>query len=349
MMLSENKILFMLSILLIGICSSCTHTEEDAVKDAAVLIPDTTWTCSMPEGIPIPEEGAPVFEATMALDQIYEIGKTQYGDRTVIVTREGILSGEKIKGKVLAGSLDFELMLSNGIVEIEQVLVIQTDDGKIIYARNAGVGLPGSASRVVMDFEAPNESDYAWLNTGQFVARRNVDPAARTLTLSVYDVATVLEEMDTAGSVRVEKPDDAPPQPWDPRMRDAAEQQGEEIIVETVTLGDSISVGASKRGGRNIIPITGGDLSGQINGKVLFGGADYQNLGNPMTLDARYLWQTDDGEVIIVRNAGGFGAMIPTFEARIDGNYAWLNSGRYISSNPGMGSGGVSLTFYRSE
>ena len=29
---------------------------------------------------------------------------------------------------------------------------------------------------------------------------------------------------------------------------------------------------------------------------VLPGGADYQNLANPPTIDARYLWQTSDGE-----------------------------------------------------
>jgi hypothetical protein len=39
---------------------------------------------------------------------------------------------------------------------------------------------------------------------------------------------------------------------------------------------------------------------------------------------------------------------VPTFEARVDGPYAYLNSGRYLSSNPGMGQGGVGLTFYES-
>jgi hypothetical protein len=42
---------------------------------------------------------------------------------------------------------------------------------------------------------------------------------------------------------------------------------------------------------------------GKINEwKNQTGGADYRNLANPMTIDARYLWQTSDGEVIIVRN-----------------------------------------------
>ena len=108
------------------------------------------------------------------------------------------------------------------------------------------------------------------------------------------------------------------------------------------------SVGPSKRGNRNIIPITGGELDGRISGKVLPGGADYQNLSPPATIDARYLWQTNDGEVIIVRNAGPFGALVPTFEARIDSPYAWRNTGSYLSSNPGVKPDGVGITMYDS-
>jgi len=81
---------------------------------------------------------------------------------------------------------------------------------------------------------------------------------------------------------------------------------------------------------------------------VLMGGADYQNLSPPAEIDARYLWETADGEVILVRNAGPFGALVPTFETRVDGPYAYLNSGKYLSSNPGMGQGGVAITFYES-
>jgi hypothetical protein len=120
------------------------------------------------------------------------------------------------------------------------------------------------------------------------------------------------------------------------------------LIVETVTLSPSQSVGASKRGNRNIIPITGGEVSGRLTGKVLPGGADYQNLSNPATIDARYLWQSNDGEIIIVRNGGPFGSLVPTFEVRTDGPHAWLNTGSYLSSPPGMRPGGVGITMYDS-
>ncbi len=50
-----------------------------------------------------------------------------------------------------------------------------------------------------------------------------------------------------------------------------------------------------------------------------------------------------------MRNGGAFGSLVPTFEVRVDSKYAWLNDGVYLSSNPGMGAGGVTLTFYESK
>lgn len=319
--------------------------DQSAGADKAI-IPDASWACGMPDGICAPEKGVQVLEAKMNLRDIYDIGKTQYGKRMAFVVADGSVSGEKIQGKVSPGSLDYQLTLSNGVVEIEQIMVLQTNDGKYIYMRNAGVGTNLSDVRVVMDFEAPTGSSAEWLNTGKYVARRTLDLDAKTLTLTVYEVSDIAAAVET---VKISKPTDAPPQPWDYRVKSPSEQQGEQVIVENVTLGGGTSVGASKRGNRNVLPITGGTLTGKINGKVLFGGADYQNFSAGPTIDARYLWQADNGEVIIVRNTGGFGGLVPIFEANVDGKYAWLNTGKFSSSNPGMGAGGVSLTFYESN
>ena len=147
-----------------------------------------------------------------------------------------------------------------------------------IYVRNAGTGVNENDVRVVMDFEAPNNSSSAWLNKGKYVARRIMDTTAKTMNMKVYDVSEVVIDAD----------------------------------------------------------------------KVVPGGADYQNLAE-MTIDARYLWETDDGEIIIVRNAGPFSSLVPTFETNADGKYSWLNSGKYLSSGPGMVAGGVTLTMYKSK
>ncbi|HEY4363101.1 MAG TPA: DUF3237 family protein [Bryobacteraceae bacterium] len=316
---------------------------------AKALIPHSSWDCGMAEGIPNPESGALLFEAQMKLDRLASIGKTPYGSRRVAVGMEGKVTGPKLSVTIMTGALDLELTLANGAVEVEDILVFKTDDGKYIYSRSAGVGADAKDVRVAMDFEAPNGSAAKWLNTGKYVARRILDENAKILTLRVYDVSNVAIKSDAANAIRIAKPNGVPAQPWNYRQRDAAEKPGKELIVESVGLSPSQRVGASKRGNRNIIPITGGDLSGRITGKVLSGGADYQNLSGPPAIDARYLWQATDGEIILVRNTtSAAGGLVPAFEARVDGPYAYLNTGLFLSSNPGMANGGVKITMYES-
>jgi hypothetical protein len=312
-----------------------------------IVVPHESWPCGMPAGIPRPESGTAAFDIVMTLDRVADAGRTPYGRRTVSTLRGGTVTGNRLTATVAAGALDFALTLANGVVEIEQRLVLQTADGKYILVHSAGTGPDADDVRVVLDFEAPSSSDLAWLNSGSFLARRVIDSARRTLTLRVFDLSSV---SPAAGgrSVRITKPAGVPAQPWDYRRAAPEEKRGASIITERVTLAPSQTVGPSKRGTRNIIPITGGEVSGRIPAIVVPGGADYQILSPPATIDAHYLWQTTDGEFIIVRNGGGFGSLVPTFEARVDGPYAWLNSGLFLSSAPQPSPGGVALTFYES-
>ncbi|HHT56305.1 MAG TPA: DUF3237 family protein [Herbinix luporum] len=307
-----------------------------AEETAQILIPHKSWTCGMADGIPKPEEGVLVFEATLKLENTYDLGQTQYGQRKVFVIQSGNVTGSKIKGSVMSGGLDFQLDLSNGAMKIEQLLVIRTDDGNYIYLRSAGTAANPNDVRMVPDFEAPNTSPYSWLNLGKYVGRRIVDPATATMKLSVYDVSGITVIPDSTNSIIVTEPEDVPDQPWDYRKANS-ERYGSKFITEVVNLGASQSVGASKRGNRNIIPITGGTVTGSITAKIIAAGADYQNLSSPMTIDARYLWETNDGEIIIVRNGGQFGSLVPTFEVNVNSKYSYLNQKLYLSSNPTMG------------
>lgn len=324
-------------------------TQPTQESDNMILIPHKSWTCGMPAGIPQPEKGVLVFEANMKLDMIYNLEKTQYGQRQVFVVQSGTITGPKITGSVMSGGLDFQLDISNGAMEIEQLLVFKTNDGKYVYFRSAGTAINQDDVRMVPDIEAPNNGSYSWLNSGKYAGRRVVDTLAKTMKISVYDISSVAVNPDSTNSITVTQPEDIQDQPWDFRTA-FSEKNGNKFITELVNLGNSQSVGATKKNGnRNIIPITGGNVTGSINAKIIPAGADYQNLSNPMTIDARYLWQTDDGEIIIVRNGGQFGSLVPTFEVRADSKYAYLNSQLYLSSDPAMGSGGVTITFYESK
>jgi Protein of unknown function (DUF3237) len=74
-----------------------------------------------------------------------------------------------------------------------------------------------------------------------------------------------------------------------------------------VRLAPPIELGAAPRGTRRIIPIIGGEVSGdRLSGKVLDLGADWQTLMADGTaeLDTRYAIETHDGALIDIRNYG---------------------------------------------
>ncbi|KYF89811.1 cellulosome protein dockerin type I [Sorangium cellulosum] len=315
--------------------------------DEATIVPDPSWTCGMPGGIPLPTLGEPVFRATLELGETHDVGTTQFGDRRLLDVTGGTLTGDRVQATFLTGGMDLELTLSNGSVELEEINILRASDGTLIYMRSCGVAAAGDGVvRVVPDFEVAQSSSLAWLNTGKFAGTRVVDAAAGTIQLDIYDIADV-----AAGEpkVQLKDPEGVPNQSWE--CSTATGARGSSVFTESVTLGASISVGASKRGTRNIIPITGGTVTGGmllsgLSGSVLPGGADYQLIGATTVLDARYALSSNDGEVIVVRNCGAFGALVPVFETRADGPYAILNTKQYVSSDPGGAAGGVSLTFY---
>ncbi len=64
-------------------------------------------------------------------------------------------------------------------------------------------------------------------------------------------------------------------------------------------------VGQALHGMRRVIPILGGEVQGQgWSARVLPGGADFQLILNPRMaeLDARYVIETDGGDLIFVQN-----------------------------------------------
>jgi hypothetical protein len=288
-----------------------------------------------------------VFEATLELGDTHEFGETPYGTRRLLDVDGGAFESpsgadKQISGSFLTGGLELELVLSNGALELEQIDILRTDDNAVIFLRSCGFAPSGeTVSRFVPDFEAPNGGAHAWLNTGKFAGTRIVNAAEKNVKLAIYDISGVTLP---AAKVQLEDPAGVPHQPWDCATSNGS--RGATVFTETVTLGQSISVGASKRGTRNIIPITGGTVSGRLTGSVVPGGADYQLIGNTTVLDARYTLVSDAGDYVLVRNCGPFGALIPLFEARKDGPLAFLNEGQYLSSDPGSAGGGVSITFY---
>src|SRR5687768_11193816 len=73
----------------------------------------------------------------------------------------------------------------------------------------------------------------------------------------------------------------------------------------SVDVGKPMEAGDSGHGLRRLVPITGGQAQGQDwRARVLPGGTDFQlvTAAGTARLDARYLLETDGGELIYVQN-----------------------------------------------
>lgn len=312
--------------------------EPEPPEDAqATIVPDATWDCGMPEGIPDPTTGELVFSTTLPTESPLQVGLTPYGERTVIpvggARLRDTLNG--FDGDILSGSLDFDLTLPSGAREHESRYTIETSDGELIYMRNCGVA-DGDRTRFVADFEAPNDSDYAWLHQGRYVGVREVTDSG--ISLSVYRNPS---SQNGADVVRVPSDNTVRQQSWECPTLPAGSETGDQVLEATVGIGGFNTVGDSKYGSRRIIPITGGNFDGELSGDVNPGGADYQlTVNGDLTLEARYTLQTSDGETIVVRNCGDYGSgdlTLPIFEAATAGRYDWLNHSDFVGTiSPGL-------------
>ena len=115
-----------------------------------------------------------------------------------------------LKGSVVTGGLEYDLVLSNGVVEYHGINILKASDGAYVYLRTCGVAPSATAeARVIPMFDAATSGSASFLNSGKFVATRVLSGTGGTgtLQLDVYDVSKV-----TAGgaSVTITKPSGVP-------------------------------------------------------------------------------------------------------------------------------------------
>lgn len=135
------------------------------------------------------------------------------------------------------------------------------------------------------------------------------------------------------------------------------------VFEEIVTLGQATAPGDTARGGRLIIPITGGTFEGpEIKGTIIPGGWDWQLRRDDgcTEIEADYFLKTDDDVVINVVNKGVLcpgeaGAppppvrTHPVFEAP-KGKYEWLSKAAFIGTlemAPPSAGPAVKIRFFR--
>lgn len=114
------------------------------------------------------------FEEFCTLDAGFHIGATPFGQRNRIGITGGHFEGARIRGKVLPGGADWQLVRADGVIAIEAEYMIQASDGALIHVLNRGIislgetNAPPAYVRTAPVFEAPI-GPHDWLNKSLFV------------------------------------------------------------------------------------------------------------------------------------------------------------------------------------
>ncbi|MDA0241264.1 MAG: DUF3237 domain-containing protein [Proteobacteria bacterium] len=83
-------------------------------------------------------ELAHVFDMQITLAPPKEVGAIPTGNRRVIDITGGTFEGKRIRGTVLGGGADYQLIRADGSAFLDARYTLETDDGALIYVQNAG-------------------------------------------------------------------------------------------------------------------------------------------------------------------------------------------------------------------
>lgn len=88
---------------------------------------------------PEPPELTFAFEARVQVAQPQDFGEVTHGRRRIVEILSGTFEGPGIKGRVLPGGADWQMVQPDGFSELDTRYALETDDGELIYVQNAGV------------------------------------------------------------------------------------------------------------------------------------------------------------------------------------------------------------------
>lgn len=88
---------------------------------------------------PAPPRLTFAFELRATVAPPTEVGDVAHGRRRIVAITGGTFEGPGIKGKVVPGGADWQLIQPDGFSELDTRYTIETDKGQIIYVQNKGM------------------------------------------------------------------------------------------------------------------------------------------------------------------------------------------------------------------
>src|SRR5688572_28675798 len=80
----------------------------------------------------------PIFTIHSPLGDIQKLGMTPYGERRIINILGGTVDGPRLKGKVLPGGADWQIVRADGVVHLTARYTLESDAGAKILVNAEG-------------------------------------------------------------------------------------------------------------------------------------------------------------------------------------------------------------------
>ena len=132
-----------------------------------------------------------VYEAVFDLEPVMMLGQGPLGERRIIPISGGVFAGPRIKGKVVPGGADRQLIRGDGAHMLNALYELQADDGAVITVNNRVLidkrpdGTPYAFSSI--DVTAP-EGPHDWLNHLVFVGTLHSMAPKPNVLIRVYSL-----------------------------------------------------------------------------------------------------------------------------------------------------------------
>jgi len=132
------------------------------------------------------------WEAVVDIAPLIDMGDSPQGHRRMIPITGGTFVGPRLRGRVLPGGADRQLVRKDGVTLLNALYEMQTDDGAVITILNRVTIDPSDKSapyaRSMVEATAP-DGPHGWLNRRIFVGDLHGLPAERkAVVIRVYEV-----------------------------------------------------------------------------------------------------------------------------------------------------------------
>jgi hypothetical protein len=81
----------------------------------------------------------PIFTVRAELADILQLGKTPVGERRIINILGGQVEGPKLRGQILPGGADWQVIRADGIADIQARYTIRSESGGLVLVSSEGM------------------------------------------------------------------------------------------------------------------------------------------------------------------------------------------------------------------